>query len=104
VKIPKYHAEIHWAAERGAAPGTRLVHPVYFPEDGIEGDMWTFVVTVAEPPAGPNNANLAVVHFLMAHAPHHHLTPGRVIPFAEGNTPIGRVTIGAAAGFIEQDP
>jgi hypothetical protein len=103
VRIPRFHARITWDADREAATGTRLVHPVWFPEDGPSGEGWSLVLTLAEPVAWGDKSTKAFAHFLTPTAPHQRLRPGRSFGFRAGTIPIGQVQLGEPAGFIDLD-
>ena len=103
MRIPRFAAQIEWTSAREAAAGTRLIHPVWFPEDGLGVDGWSLIVTLLEPVARGDMRSPATVHFLMPAAPHHHLRAGRSIEFGAGPTPIGHILVGEPAGFVEAD-
>jgi hypothetical protein len=103
VQIPRFHARIDWASHREAPTGTRLVHPVWFAEDGADREGWSLVVTLTEPVAWGDESSSAFAHFLMPAAPHKHLRPGRSFDFHEGATLIGRVQLGEPADSVEVD-
>ena len=103
MRIPLFAAQVDWASEWEAAAGTRLIHPVWFPEDGPDAEGWSLIVTLVEGVARGDTRSQATVHFLMPGAPHHHLRAGRLIEFRAGPPHLGQIVVGAPAGFIEAD-
>lgn len=101
MKIPRFFAQVEWVADRDLPAGTELINPVWFPEDGIEADAWSLVLTLNEPVASGTRKSMAVVHLMVPWAPHDHLHPGRALNFHEGKTLVARLVLGEPAGFLE---
>ena len=103
MRIPRFYARIRWASVREAEAGTRMIHPVWFPEDGRTADGWSLVLTLSEPVVRGDTESLAVVHLMVPEAPHHHLRPGQSLEFRAGRILIANVLLGEPAGFLEMD-
>ena len=102
-QTPLHHAHVTWASDRELATGQRLIHPVWFEEDGPSGEGWSVVLTLTEPVAWGDKTSEATVRFLVAEAPHKHLRPGREFQFRAGTTPIASVKVGAPVSSSRRD-
>jgi hypothetical protein len=72
-------ASIEWSAEHvrhGLPAIAETTDPAWFIGDAPSAHGWSLVCRFEWPPSAQGNPSIAVVAFLVAHAPHERLRPG----------------------------